>query len=747
MRMKTHLIIFVIYLSVALIQPCSKANVVSCVDTSLETYDKITLMYDGKPYFYNAVQIRREKLRDVWWFTDDHIRALYDIAKNDGFNTVGLPIWWNEIQPDQMYTPTKAVTVTGDDSEKDTGDVLELGNGTSSMDRKHAYLAYNISGLTGNIAAAMIRVYVRNLSEGPGVIEVYGVEENPVLLDTVEVDESHFFDLDVTQYTKQHASTGQVSFELRIRPGSNDVLLIDRMPEAVADGIDYVDYTTSLQEFNRSSVNYPPTLRISRDDVYDWSILEQMIQDIGAAGLKLEILWFGSDTTNLSMDDRLPYYVLRNYQKALDNDRNPISKKHSARDWMSYGVNTYYMDKLDPYLRAKEKSVIKALFNHVAEYNAANGDKKTVIGCQVNNETNIWTRRFGFSGRYHSPYSDQRWEAGSYTSVYQFMMDIRAEWLNYLAAGVKESSYSVWTRQNNAEFIANGSALGADTVPENEHLRETSGTYLDFIGMDFYRYSELDKIYQYLKGPYSQGKNFPMVMETDWTMTGESSGSPNRIPDYGILVTFASNGAHHLYDLIGPDGHDFYLRGPNNRAVPGDTVAGDNYDWNTQTRKTNRMLQKIEYDLASRRAGGRHLVFFNQFAQQNATAAKRLDGYQIEYHTENRGVGIAIRRGKDEFVLASKTVSIFKLPTELQVQSASTGYYDHMNHWIAEGNKPFSQSDGQYIIEMNDYEVIRIQANPLPAETDPLSQYRFEQNTSILQESIMSQGLVVNGTM
>lgn len=677
-------------------------------------------------FFYNAVQIRREKLRDVWRFTDAQIRALYDIAKADGFNTVGLPIWWNEVQPDQMYTPTKAVTIIGGQDEVDSGNMLELRHGASPTEQKHACLEYDFSGLTGTIAAAMIRVYVQNLSNGPGVIEVYGITDTAVLLDSVTVTNSHFFDLDVTAYIQQRTGSGKANFELRLRPDSNAVIQIDRMSEADTDGINYVAYNHYLLSLTQSGVRYPPTLRISRDDVYDWGIIEQMIQEVEDAGLKLELLWFGSDTTNYSQDDRLPYYVQRNYQKALDNNGNLLLRKNSAGNWMNYGVYTFYMDKLDPHLRAREKTVIKAMFNRIAEYNAAHGDAKTVVGCQVNNETSIWTRRFGFSGRYRSPYSDQRWEEGEYTSVYQFMMDIRAEWLSYLAAGVKESNYSVWTRQNNV-------GTEGDTIPENELLRETTGTHLDFYGMDFYRYSELDKIYQSMLNEHSRGKNFPMVMETDWTVTGSSSGSPSRIPDYGILLAFAANGAHHQYDLIGPDNHNFYIRGANNTAIPGETVAGANYDWNTQTRNTNHMLQKIWHDLASRRtdgAGGKRLAFFNPFAKDSVNAVNVLDGYQFEYVTDNRGVGIAIRRSEEEFVLASKTASVFKLPAQIQVQSASIGYYDQENQWVSQESKSFTTSNGRYVFAMGAYEVVRFLATPLPPQAELLSWYPFENNAN-----------------
>jgi hypothetical protein len=731
----------VINLFVVFIQVGSEASVVSWVDTSLETYDKITLMYNGQPYFYNAVQIRRDKLRDGWQFTNDQIRALYNIAKTDSFNTVAMPLWWNEVQPDQMYTPVEVLNINGNGEVINNGNTLVLQHADSPHLQKRAKLKYDFSALEGAVSAAMIRVYVQNLSNGPGIIEVYGLGNTAVLLDAVEVNNVHFFDLDVTAFVQQATKWDVVSFELRASSSSSAVITLDRMSEATAGGLNYVDYTSYLASITPSGVRYPPTLRISRNNVYDWNPLEQMIHDVENTGLKLEILWFGSDTTNLSMDNRLPYYVIRNYQKALDAHGNLITRKQNASSWRLDGVHQYYMDKLDPYLREKEKTVIQAVFDHIAAYNAANGDKKTVVGCQVNNETNIWTRRFGYSDRYHSVYADDRWEFGGYTNVYQFMMDIRAEWLSYLSRGVKESGYSVWTRQNNAEYFENR----ADTVPENELLRKTVGTHLDFLGMDFYRHSELDKIYRYLGVQYSQGKNFPMIMETDWTMTGESQGSPNRIPDYGILLAYAANGAHNLYDLIGPDGHNFYIKGPNNTAIPGDTVAGANYDWNTQTRRMNQMLQKIGYDLASRRAGGGSLVFFNPFAEESANVFKRLSGYQIEYNTNNRGVGIAIRRGENEFVLASKKASIFKLPAELQVQSAAVGHYNHLNLWVRENNKPFSQLGGKYILEMNDYEVVKIEADPLPANTEPLSYYQFEQN--ILDSAGVNHGTAVGSEL
>lgn len=63
-----------------------------------------------------------------------------------------------------------------------------------------------------------------------------------------------------------------------------------------------------------------PQLKLSRDDVYDWTYLDKILDYSYEAGVKFELLWFATDTCQQSHEVRLTYYVHTNYQKCLKAD-------------------------------------------------------------------------------------------------------------------------------------------------------------------------------------------------------------------------------------------------------------------------------------------------------------------------------------------------------------------------------------------------------------------------------------------
>lgn len=74
-------------------------TVVSYVDTSRFTYDKIALMVDGKPFYHSGVQFRYEKHKYTFGWTDAQLKPVLGMIRDDGFNVVNIPIWWSQIEP------------------------------------------------------------------------------------------------------------------------------------------------------------------------------------------------------------------------------------------------------------------------------------------------------------------------------------------------------------------------------------------------------------------------------------------------------------------------------------------------------------------------------------------------------------------------------------------------------------------------------------------------------------------------
>lgn len=74
-------------------------GVVSYVDTSRSTYDKIALMVDGKPFYHSGVQFRYEKHKYTFGWTDAQLKPVLGMIRDDGFTVVNIPIWWSQIEP------------------------------------------------------------------------------------------------------------------------------------------------------------------------------------------------------------------------------------------------------------------------------------------------------------------------------------------------------------------------------------------------------------------------------------------------------------------------------------------------------------------------------------------------------------------------------------------------------------------------------------------------------------------------
>ncbi|MDT7788116.1 MAG: hypothetical protein QOF58_6535, partial [Pseudonocardiales bacterium] len=160
-------------------------------------------------------------------------------------------------------------------------------------------------------------------------------------------------------------------------------------------------------------------------DVWNWADVDRMIDWCREFGLRLELLWFGHDSTGFSMPFRLPDYVLNNYQYVVRQDGSELRKKGTGEPGEppeGFGC----LDKTDPGLLAREKYALGQMMNHVAAYDTAH----TLIGVQLLNEPNVsglWDVRID---RSYSSYSNALWRSGGYTNATEFRKDVL---LNYLS--------------------------------------------------------------------------------------------------------------------------------------------------------------------------------------------------------------------------------------------------------------------------------------------------------------------------
>lgn len=79
------------------------AQVVSSVDLSLKGSEKYLLRVDGKPYYPTEIQVRPDKMRGYLGWSEDEIEATFKRAADDGFNTLSVPLFWSEVEPEKNH--------------------------------------------------------------------------------------------------------------------------------------------------------------------------------------------------------------------------------------------------------------------------------------------------------------------------------------------------------------------------------------------------------------------------------------------------------------------------------------------------------------------------------------------------------------------------------------------------------------------------------------------------------------------
>lgn len=417
-------------------------------------------------------------------------------------------------------------------------------------------------------------------------------------------------------------------------------------------------------------------------DVFDWTDIDLYLAWCGEYGLKLELLWFGSDSTGSSLAPRLPAYVLNDYQCVVRSDGTKLALN---------GANL--LDKTDPNLLSREKHVLGQLMSRLA---SADTDH-TVIGIQVLNEPNVAKQQGGSSiDRSYSTYSTDRWTSGGYTSASQFRKDVLLDYVTQLGQVVKQSEYSVYTRVN---IAGSGDAV---PVAENETLRSQGTASIDFFGKDPYT-TNLDTIYLYGRDAvWARGKNLPMIMEN---FAGTTAA------DVQKFDALAGNTVFNLYAALDPDSstgssnYGLYDFDPSTKAVTRKATSD-------KVAALNHVLNKISRDLACKAPveyGGASLQTFNRTATAGVNTVKSLAGLSITYATTSSGQGLAVRRGAAEFALATTAQATFTLPGTIGVvRSVESGRYDANDKWVKTGTKAYTTVSGDVAVDLAAGECVRV---------------------------------------
>lgn len=101
MARKSFFTISLTFLSMLALDVSGKTKPVSYVDTSLKDAEKFVLKVDDRPFYMTNVQLRLDKLRGYEGWSDDALESVVRQAASDGFNTVSIPLFWREVEPEK----------------------------------------------------------------------------------------------------------------------------------------------------------------------------------------------------------------------------------------------------------------------------------------------------------------------------------------------------------------------------------------------------------------------------------------------------------------------------------------------------------------------------------------------------------------------------------------------------------------------------------------------------------------------
>jgi hypothetical protein len=393
---------------------------------------------------------------------------------------------------------------------------------------------------------------------------------------------------------------------------------------AAADGFNTVSIPVNWYEVETS------------ENTFNWTILDNYMSYAKAANIKMEIIWTGTnsdghvewlgDSVN-PVHLRTPDYVLYSpsYNSTATTSDYTIDRKYNA----------YTLADTDTNLRAREAYVVGQMMNHIASWDSSNSYSHTVVGIQIENEMN----------------------GGDYNSAADVI-----GYINAVAAAVKSSHYSVWTRANEQDNLT----LVTSLVDYNEGLGTSS--HLDFIGRDDYSNSVTN-----IQATMPLiGKNFQEVMEN----SGEN-------PFEVRLAALAGNEALDTYHMCGPDtGEGLYDQTANNSgtcteysSIDGDVIAN------------LKMLDQDIVDLAINKQGS-GLFVHNWNDSGDATTGGTLNATYTPTSADDEG--ISIKRSSTQIVLMNAKGGTFTFPSSITITSAEKGYFNSSNVWVDQGNVAYS---------------------------------------------------------
>jgi hypothetical protein len=412
--------------------------------------------------------------------------------------------------------------------------------------------------------------------------------------------------------------------------------------------------------FNTIVVPLPWAVIEPTQGSYDWTWLQAYVTDAYDNGLKVELMWYGSDVGGAAYSDLVPSWILDDpstYQPHIDS--NGQVSYDAAGD--GYDGPETAMSYADPNLLTQEQDALTAVCNELASIDT----NHTVIGFQLNNETqvNIPGTEEDRSYDAQTTAAFDTWSAQTGdTSGLDFAEYQIAEYQNALAETIKQSSYPVYTMMNYwvGQPTASPSELAAD-APD-----------IDFTGDDVYSSTEST-----VEGDIDPAQN----------LLSTSENSPYSNGSTLMLDNLASGGVQY---------NTYYLVWCEDDQPESGALEDLSHNWQPNTQAisdTLLQLDKDNQDLATHLPGYNIDYFHTQDTDASDSETANLGGIlPVSYSTSNSAQGIAILNPNDVLLMSTTGTSTFTITTPVLPSSVTNGYYNASQNWVSTGNASYTNN-------------------------------------------------------
>jgi hypothetical protein len=383
-------------------------------------------------------------------------------------------------------------------------------------------------------------------------------------------------------------------------------------------------------------------------DHYSSKFIDKFIELCEKYNMKLEILWFGSYMCGYSVQGFLPDYV------TFDESTYPSYNLHKS--FIGWQGKHFWLKPSNHTLIYRESLAIAFMMDAIWKYDRENGEKRTVIGIQIQNEPDMLPTRHTLPA--------QPLEGLSPESIWPGLINM----LDKLGQVVKKSKYKCYTRVNMTNTYA-------DYIEKSTEIAATEG--IDFVGVDPYQ-NKISQIKYVINQLAEIENNFPHIAENG----GEYVNN-----DILELLSFTMGAGYEVFEVVttkSPLLANWTLRG----------VYNTDFSKKPHTQRlidANDIFKKAWLDLSI--ADNKNILGFNLTSDDGLTTTSEIqttESVTVKWTTNERGIAFAIER--DGYLTVASTKADKMVFSQAQLSNLEIGYYDNNGIWIKQDSTEFESN-------------------------------------------------------